>query len=36
MVLLCLFMFTSILGTVLVLKQMSVDERLERKMYMGV
>jgi hypothetical protein len=29
-------MFTSILGTVMVLTQMSVKDRLERKKYMGV
>ena len=29
-------MFTSILGTVVVLKQRSVKDRLERKKYMGV
>ena len=35
MPLFCIWMFTNILGTVVVLKQMSVKDRLERKKYMG-
>ena len=33
---LCIWRFTSILGTVVVLILMSVNDRLERKKYMGV
>lgn len=36
MALFCLWMFSSILGTVLVMRQISVKDRLERKKYMGV
>jgi hypothetical protein len=36
MALLCVWIFTSILGTVVEVKQMSTKDRLERKKYMGV
>ena len=36
MVLLCVWMFTSIFGMVVEVKQMSAKDRLERKKYMGV
>lgn len=36
MPLLCVWMFTSILGTVVEMKQMSTKDRLARKKYMGV
>jgi hypothetical protein len=36
MTLLCVCMFTSILGIVVEVKQMSTNDRLERKKYMGM
>jgi hypothetical protein len=36
MILLCVWMFTSIFGTVVEVKQMSTKDRMERKKYMGV
>jgi hypothetical protein len=36
MVLLCVWTFTSIFGTVVEVKQISTKDRLERKKYMGV